>query len=442
MKKRGKIRVLSAPADREALAPILEALRAKGLRPAITDEPGKDDLILAVLSENLYADETLSRRVLDLVAAGAENVLPLRLDKEPVPEALMNALYARNIIPAGERDAALIAERIAAALPKKKNRMPLILTVGAVVLAVLAGVLIWRSTQKEPEAVPVMEETPAAELVLPEGLTEEDLAEIADVIIVGDKTMFITAEELREYRKVFGEEFDFDSNYMQLANMDEWGPVGEPVHWYDKDTGQEMGMTRYDDLRFIGLMPNLRCVTLALVEADPDRMPDLRASGKLEGVELLSCGIDTLDWLSGTAVKSLRVRFTPVSDFGALTACEQLRSLQVDMYDTSVTADFSSFAPVRLNWLDLWHVNPDGEVFSWSYAPGTRELLAVADGGTPAYKCALWDGQCYYAERIAGFEERRIVRAAHLGFTPLHADGHVIERNEAMKNTITQGEFE
>ncbi len=352
------LQVLCSPADREALAPILEALGAKGLRPTVTDQPGKDDLILAVLSENLYADEALSKRVLDLVAAGAENVLPLRLDDQAVSEALMNALYARNIIPAGERDAALLAERIVAALPKKKSRLPMALIAGAVVLAALAGVLIWRSAQKKTEAVPVMEETTAEAPVLPEGLTEADLAEIVDVIIVGDKTMFFTAEDLRQFRKDFGHDYEFATNYMQLAVLDEW----DGVHWYDKETGSEMSMTRYDDLRFIGLMPNLRYVTLALVEADADRLPDLSGSEKLEGAELLSCGIDTLDWLAGTPIKSLSLHFTPVRNFGLLSSCEQLKEVHVDMFDTAVTADFSSFAPVRLEALELWHVNPDGDL--------------------------------------------------------------------------------
>ena len=66
----------------------------------------------------------------------------------------------------------------------------------------------------------------------------------------------------------------------------------------------------------------------------------------------------------------------------------------------------------------------------------------MTDSGTPAYKCALWDGQCYYAQRIAGFEERRIVRAEHLEFTPLDAGAHIVETIEYGKNISAQGEFE
>ena len=88
-----------------------------------------------------------------------------------------------------------------------------------------------------------------------------------------------------------------------------------------------------------------------------------------------------------------------------------------------------SYDPRRPNRLLVSGQTRGGEIFSWAYAPGMDELVAVTDNGTPAYKCALWDGRCYYAERIAGFEERRIVRAEHLEFTPLDA-GRIIERTK------------
>ena len=70
------------------------------------------------------------------------------------------------------------------------------------------------------------------------------------------------------------------------------------------------------------------------------------------------------------------------------------------------------------------------------------ELVAVTDNGTPAYKCALWDGQCFYAERLKGFEERRIARAEHLEYTHLDAKSHVAETIEYGKNTATPEESE
>ena len=56
--------------------------------------------------------------------------------------------------------------------------------------------------------------------------------------------------------------------------------------------------------------------------------------------------------------------------------------------------------------------------------------------------CALWDGRCSYAERLAGFEERRIVKAEHLEYTPLDAKAHVVETIEYGSGVNAPEEFE
>ena len=128
MSTRKKIRLLCEEKDREALRPILEALSAKGFRISEgSGAPARDDVVLAVLSESFYADREKTDSLLSLVGSGAENVLPLQLDALPVPDMLKNALYARNIISAAGRDPALIAARIAAALPEKTSGMPRLL---------------------------------------------------------------------------------------------------------------------------------------------------------------------------------------------------------------------------------------------------------------------------------------------------------------------------
>lgn len=101
-----------------------------------------------------------------------------------------------------------------------------------------------------------------------------------------------------------------------------------------------------------------------------------------------------------------------------------------------------SYDSQRPNRLLISGETHGGNIFSWAYAPGMDELVAITDGGTPAYKCAFWDGECFYAERIAGFEERRIVRAEHLEYTRLDAKAHVVETIEYGKNMNTPEEFE
>ena len=101
-----------------------------------------------------------------------------------------------------------------------------------------------------------------------------------------------------------------------------------------------------------------------------------------------------------------------------------------------------SYDPQRPNRLLVSGQMKGGEIFSWAYAPGMDELVAVTDNGTPAYKCALWDGQCFYAERLKGFEERRIVRAESLELTPLNAKAHIVETIEYGMGANAPEEFE
>ena len=67
------------------------------------------------------------------------------------------------------RGAEQTAERIIAALPEKKNRMGAALIAGAAVLAVLAGVLIWRAVPKEETPVESAAPVMASEITIPAG---------------------------------------------------------------------------------------------------------------------------------------------------------------------------------------------------------------------------------------------------------------------------------
>ncbi len=353
--------LLCAGQDRERLSPVLEQLAAKGVSVSGKRNPGKDDIILAVLSERFYADGEMMDWLLGLIGAGAENVLPLQMDGVPVPDTLKNALYARNIIPAAGREPEQIAERIISALPKRKNPLPLLLGAAGIFLLAVAGFLIFRAAGNR-------EEKPAAAqngIAIPAslGLTDEDLSAIRAAVIVGDRVAFFRDGDERD---------PGDWPHAEaVAYLDESVSHGEDVRWYSNETGQQLGMTRYDDLRFLGVLPNLSDLTLVLVEADREALPDLRESSSLRNVQVLSCGIDSLDWLAGSSVEVLAVRFTPVSDFGVLTECARLDSLTADMYGLPVRTDFSAFAPPALNVLWLWHANPGGEL----------DLSALSDCG-------------------------------------------------------------
>lgn len=334
------IHLLCSDADRAVLQPVLDELQAKGLRLS-EKAPGKNDLVLAALSEAFYADNDKTDALFDLLAAGAENVLPLQLDGVPIPDAIKNALYARNIIPASGRDAAHTAERIAAAIPDLPSIVPKLLIAGALVLAAIIGLLIWRGAQKG-EAVPVMAET-ANEIYIPMGLTEEDLAAIEDVVIVGDYFGYFTDADFREAGEHWLNVYD-DVAYRTFDD-------DEPL-WISKEDGHAYAMTRYDDLRFLELMPKLRSLELVNVAADADSLPDLSQAAVLERVFLSDCEIDSLDWLAGAHMHNFDIQSTRVTDFAALSSCERLRTVFLD-FSRMEEADLSAFAPPALEHLDI-----------------------------------------------------------------------------------------
>ena len=82
MKQHVLLRVLSAEADRDALRPILDALKEKGLRVSAAEGSlKKGEILLAALSGHFYADVEKQKTLLEALSTGAENVLPLKLDE-------------------------------------------------------------------------------------------------------------------------------------------------------------------------------------------------------------------------------------------------------------------------------------------------------------------------------------------------------------------------
>ena len=93
-----------------------------------------------------------------------------------------------------------------------------------------------------------------------------------------------------------------------------------------------------------------------------------------------------------------------------------------------------SYDPSQPNRLLISGEYPNGEIFSWTYKPGLKELKSVFADGVAAYKCAMYNGECYYAERMAGFEDRRIRQAQTLGFAALPAEEYITETEEFIPN--------
>ena len=331
---RSKCRILCAEADSDRLQPILDTLRSKGLKiSGPTEKPGRGETILAALSEDFYKDSALCESLLGLIGAGAENVLPLQLDRAPIPDTLKNALYSRNIIPASDRDDALIADRILAALPERKSRLPLLLSAAGVVLLAVIALLIVRAVRNR---------TPGTEenrIVIPAALdlSEDDLASIRYVYFIGENIYAYTQEEA-ENMSVFPASF----------SMEDDGP-----HWYSREDGHELSLTAYssEDLRFLEHMPNLTGLDLMLV--DIERLPDLSRLASFSWIELSDCvSLRDISGLAGSTVHDLHLFRCPVEDYSVLSRCEQLDAVIME-FGGLESADLSGFSPPALTYASL-----------------------------------------------------------------------------------------
>ncbi|MBQ3663771.1 MAG: hypothetical protein II914_06535 [Clostridia bacterium] len=343
MSRKKEIRLLCAEADREALKPIVEQLNAKGFTVSDAKDAKKDDIVLTALSVAFYADAEKTESLFGLIGKGAENVLPLQLDGTQIPDTVKNALYARNIIPAAGRDAAQIAERIAGAVPSAPSVLPKILIAGAAVLAVVAGIVIWRVTQNKkipPAEPPAVVQEEKEDIYIPKGWTEEELKKVADVIIVGDQVELYLPADLEKNNGLYPE-FDY------FAYRDYYDHEG---HWFSREDGHEYAMTRYEDLRFLELLPNLRFLTLAKIETG--LLPDLKKLPRLEKLCLMDCELPDLDWVGGSGITNIDLLNTTgsVRDFSPLTSCVILTNVHLDINGMR-TGDFSGFAPPAMSWL-------------------------------------------------------------------------------------------
>jgi len=101
-----------------------------------------------------------------------------------------------------------------------------------------------------------------------------------------------------------------------------------------------------------------------------------------------------------------------------------------------------SYDPFQPNRLLISGQFPNGEIFSWAYQPGMKILKEVIADGVPAYKCAFYGGDCYYAKREVGFEERHIVQAESLELNELPAEEHIVETEEFTYARPENPEFE
>lgn len=349
------LKILASDKDGEALQPILDALEKGGVKTLSNARSlKKKELLLAALSENFYADEELCGALLSQVASGAENIMLVRLDGSSIPDTLKTATYSRNVISSSGRDGSEIAARIIAAFPEKKSLWWLFV-IAALIIAAASGVYIRNrrieaeaaaaaaaeAARIEAERIAEEEALAALEARLPKGVTAADLEKIESIMIIGDSFTFQTGADFLDS----GRWNDIYNNDIAYS-----GWFDDENHWISTEDGSEYEMTRYEELEFISLMPKLRFISMAMV--DCDAMPDLSSQSLLERVCISDCNIDSLDWLSGSRLKSFDIHRTQVTDYSPLSSCASLDNVNIDLDGASV-ADLSGFAPPKLITLNV-----------------------------------------------------------------------------------------
>ena len=336
---------LYAPADESRVQPILDALKKKGVTVRAAD-PRKGDALMLFLSESLAADSPEADAFFRL-NAGRTLVIPVNLDGCTPPEELQRALMARHGLDGQKYGPEELADRIAtAAMGDRRNRLPLILSLAAVALLLVGGIVLFQKRQAPPPPLPPtpIPATPTPEPVFPKevDLTLQELEKVHELIIVGNGFYAFSEDDGtladRGIARVGAE---------HVANRSFTWEEGR-AHWYSAEDGHEYALYDWGDLSFLPYMKNLMLLTLVQVEGT---LPDLSGLQKLDCVELFDCAIDDISGVKGRRLQVFNYH-GPVLDFSPLNECPQLNTVFMNLYGTA-EADLSGFGPASLRDLNL-----------------------------------------------------------------------------------------
>ena len=335
---------LYTAADRDAAAEILKSLEAQGLTVS-EKPPKKNGVLLLFLSEAFREDEALQSEFLKSYAKGL-SVIPVSLNDASAPEPIENALYAYNTIFASRYSKEELTARItsAEALQKKKSRLPVLLSVSAGILLLIAGgIVAWRLWPKKTPTETTAEttETEAVpDVYIPKeaGLRPEDLARVYECLIVGDTFFYTTGNESWIAEKGWAR---VGVDY--LANRSPQNDEGE-FPWYSTEDGHEIEMKTWADLEFLKYMKNMKFLSLLRVDGT---LPDLTGLQNLENIEILDSSISNIQNAAAPNLQYFSFFGDTVPDLSALNHCGSLQEVYFHFYGMDVV-DLSNFGPASL----------------------------------------------------------------------------------------------
>ena len=338
---------LYVPQDEQAVRPVLDALKQKGVTVREAGEPKRGDAVVFFLSEHVAEDSPAAAQFVAIQSRTA-TLIPVMLDGSTPPELIRNALLARHSIAAERYDADELSERIASAL-KKKNPLPWIIGIAALAAVLVASaILLIRAIGKTPdtpaatvEPTEVPEPTPVPRVPSEAGIKPEDLARVYQLFIIGDRMEVLYGDE--GYAARFGYAKIDATNYANRFD-DENGS-----HWTDNTTGEEILLHTWEDLDFLRYMTNLKFLDVILVEGT---LPDLKELTNLDYVHIDSCKLDSLNGLAGCRFTTLEYR-SEAMDFSPLSDCPRLRNVSLGL-EGDLPDDLDTFGPPTVLELNLY----------------------------------------------------------------------------------------
>lgn len=373
--------------DRTKVLSVLEAMDGRGFAFCGAEKQNishvkKALAILAFLSADFYADEAKQNEFFTAKDSGVP-LIPILLDDSPMPEIMMQAMYAKNSLIASRypTDKAL-AERILTAeafqnptvtpAQKKASRTGLIGFCAAAAAVLVAGTLLLIPKKaSEQQVVEVIDE----KNILPFGLTEQDLLEIKSVRLIGETYEF----QKTTFQNPIGGCVRIFTNVDQSIGADDYtDPDSQYTYWNHVDPydhteweldGKPVSMTEYD-LDFLSLLPNLQ--NIALVNVRADKLPDLDGLRHLENLLMFDCDIPDIQGLTDSSIARAEVKGSNIQDYSPLGTCNRLVHLGVELGKNPT--DISGLASPHLGKLSV--VDPFDTVssFDLSYL-GDSSLL-------------------------------------------------------------------
>ena len=342
---------LFAAADAAKVQPILDALKAKGVSVRDAKEPaGREDALVLFLSENVSAEGPEAEAFFRLNADRAL-VIPVNLDGSAPPEELQSALMARHSLDGAKYTAGELADRIArAAKGDEKSRLPLILSVAAAAILLIAGgIVLWRNRPAQPVEAPAVEATatprptatPTAEPHV-DGIGT-DLSLVAEVVYVGDVFKYY---QMFDGYYMGGTKPDNVRGFSEVA-YDVWddGPS-----FYSKETGQEIPMAELGDVSYLKYLPNLMYLTFVNVKGE---LPDLSMLHGVRQITIINCEIPDIEGLRGCGISGFEYHGRTVKDFSPLNDCADLHYANIAPWGDPAGADLSGFHPANLDTLSV-----------------------------------------------------------------------------------------